>query len=109
MPAAPRPRRSVLFVPASNARAVEKARILDADGLIFDLEDAVAPNMKPAAREQVARALASGGYGARELFLRANALSTEWGYHDLVAAAAMPIDAVLLPKVESADTVRQAQ
>jgi citrate lyase subunit beta/citryl-CoA lyase len=109
MPAAPRPRRSVLFVPASNARAVEKARILDADGLIFDLEDAVAPNMKPAAREQVARALASGGYGARELFLRANALSTEWGYQDLVAAAAMPIDAVLLPKVESADTVRQAQ
>jgi hypothetical protein len=68
----------VLFMPASNARAVEKARTLDADGLIFDLEDAVAPDAKPAARDQIARALAAGGYGARELFLRVNALSTAW-------------------------------
>jgi len=96
-------------MPASNARAVDKARTLDADGLIFDLEDAVAPDAKPAAREQIARALAAGGYGARELFLRVNALSTAWGHADLAAATAMPIDAVVLPKVESADTVRQAR
>jgi citrate lyase subunit beta/citryl-CoA lyase len=109
MSAASRPRRSVLFMPASNARALEKARSLGADGLIFDLEDAVAPDAKPAARESVARALASGGYGARELFLRVNALSTPWGHADLVSAAAMPIDAVVLPKVESAHTVQQAR
>jgi len=109
MSAASRPRRSVLFMPASNARALEKARSLDADGLIFDLEDAVAPDAKPAARESVACALAAGGYGARELFLRVNALSTPWGQADLIAAAAMPIDAVVLPKVESADTVQQAR
>jgi citrate lyase subunit beta/citryl-CoA lyase len=109
MSAASRPRRSVLFMPASNARALEKARSLSADGLIFDLEDAVAPDAKPAARESVARALASGGYGSRELFLRVNALSTPWGHADLVSAAAMPIDAVVLPKVESAHTVQQAR
>ncbi len=109
MPAAPRPRRSVLFMPASNARALEKSRSLDADGLIFDLEDAVAPDAKPAARESAAGALASGGYGARELFLRVNALSTPWGHADLVAAAAMPIDAVVLPKVEGGDMVRQVR
>src|SRR3954468_8551948 len=78
MSAVSRPSRSVLFMPASNARALEKARSLGADGLIFDLEDAVAPDAKPAARESVARALAAGGYGARELFLRVNALSTPW-------------------------------
>jgi citrate lyase subunit beta / citryl-CoA lyase len=109
MSAASRPRRSVLFMPASNARALEKARSLGADGLIFDLEDVVAPDAKPAARESVARALASGGYGARELFLRVNALSTPWGHADLVSAAAMPIDAVVLPKVESAHTVQRAR
>ena len=95
MSASSRPRRSVLFMPASNARALEKARSLGADGLIFDLEDAVAPDAKPAARESVARALASGGYGSRELFLRVNALSTPWGRADLLSAAAMPIDAVV--------------
>lgn len=109
MSAASRPRRSVLFMPASNARALEKARSLDADGLIFDLEDAVAPDAKPTARDSVARALSSGGYGARELFLRVNALATPWGHADLLAAAAMPIDAVVLPKVESADTVQQTR
>ncbi len=109
MPAALRPRRSVLFMPASNTRALEKARTLPADGLIFDLEDAVAPDAKSSARVSVARALAMGSYNKRELLLRVNALTTEWGHADLVAAAGMPIDAVLLPKVESADAVRQAQ
>ena len=109
MPSASRPRRSVLFMPASNARALEKARSLDADGLIFDLEDAVAPDAKPAARDSVAGAVAAGGYGARELFLRVNALSTPWGHEDLASAATMPIDAVVLPKVESAVTVHEAR
>src|ERR1700722_2731576 len=109
MPAALRPRRSVLFMPASNTRALEKARTLPADGLIFDLEDAVAPDAKSAARVNAARSLAIGGYNKRELLLRVNTLTTEWGRADLVAAAGMPIDAVLLPKVESADAVRQAE
>jgi len=104
----PRPRRSFLFMPGSNARALEKARSLDADGLIFDLEDAVAPHAKLVARQSVAQALGSGGYGERELFVRVNALATPWGHADQAAAAAMPIDAVVLPKVESGDTVRQA-
>jgi citrate lyase subunit beta/citryl-CoA lyase len=101
-----RPRRSLLYVPGSNPRAVEKARALTADGLIFDLEDAVAPEVKEGARGIVAAALAEGGYGKRELVLRVNALDTPWGRADLGAAAAMPIDAVLLPKVESAERVR---
>jgi citrate lyase subunit beta/citryl-CoA lyase len=109
MPASPRPRRSVLFMPGANARALEKARGLGADGLVFDLEDAVAPDAKAAARDAVSRALRAGGYGRRELFVRVNALATEWGFADLEAAAALPIDAVLLPKVESADAVRQAE
>ena len=108
-PTALRPRRSVLFMPASNARALEKARSLPADGLIFDLEDAVAPDAKSAARDGVARSLAAGSYGRREVMLRVNALTTDWGHADLVAAASVPIDAVVLPKVESAAAVRQAQ
>jgi citrate lyase subunit beta / citryl-CoA lyase len=107
MMAAPiRPRRSVLFMPGANARALEKARELPADGLIFDLEDAVAPDAKPQAREAVAAAVGQGGYGRRELVLRVNALDTEWGADDLKAASAMRLDAVLLPKVESAERVR---
>ena len=102
MLASPRPRRSVLYMPGSNPRALEKARSLAADGFIFDLEDAVAPDAKAAARDTVARALAAGGYGGREVMLRVNAPTTVWGAADLVAAAAMPIDAVLLPKVEDA-------
>jgi citrate lyase subunit beta/citryl-CoA lyase len=109
MSTAVRPRRSVLFMPASNARALEKARGLPADGLIFDLEDAVAPDAKSAARDGVGQSLVAGGYGRREVMLRVNALTTDWGHADLVAAALMPIDAVVLPKVESADAVRQAQ
>ena len=102
-----RPRRSLLFMPGANPRALDKARELPADGLIFDLEDAVAPDAKEAAREAVAAALAQGGYGKRELVLRVNALDTEWGEDDLRAAASMPLDAVLLPKVESAERVRE--
>src|SRR5215468_1503934 len=107
MPAVFRPRRSLLFMPGSNARALEKARSLPADGLIFDLEDAVAPEVKATARATVAAALAEGGYGGREIVLRVNALDTPWGHADLAAAAAMPLDAVLLPKVESPDRVSQ--
>jgi citrate lyase subunit beta / citryl-CoA lyase len=103
-----RPRRSALFVPGSNPRALDRARALPADALIFDLEDAVAPAAKDEARTAVAAALAAGGYGARERVLRVNALDTPWGHADLAAAATMPLDAVLLPKVESADRVRLA-
>src|SRR5262245_24432606 len=106
MPAVFRPRRSLLFMPGSNPRALDKARGLPADGLIFDLEDAVAPHAKESARAIVAAALAQGGYGGRELVLRVNALDTPWGHGDLATAATMPIDAVLLPKVEGAERVR---
>jgi citrate lyase subunit beta / citryl-CoA lyase len=105
MPAAPRPRRSLLYMPGSNPRVLEKARALPADGLIFDLEDAVAAEAKERARGLVAAALAEGGYGGRELVLRVNAIDTPWGHADLAAAATMPIDAVLLPKVENPDRV----
>jgi citrate lyase subunit beta/citryl-CoA lyase len=101
-----RPRRSVLFVPGSNPRAMEKARELPADGLIFDLEDAVAPDMKAMARSGVAAALTAGGYAPRELVVRVNPLEGAWGHADLAAAATLPIDAILLPKVESAERVR---
>ena len=108
MPASLRPRRSVLFMPGSNARALDKARELPADGLIFDLEDAVAPAAKEAARRTVADALAAAGYGRRERVLRVNPLDGPWGRADLAAAASLPIDAVLLPKVESAAMVARA-
>jgi citrate lyase subunit beta/citryl-CoA lyase len=101
-------RRSVLFVPGATPRALEKARTLPADGLIFDLEDAVAPAGKDAARASVAAAARAGGYGTRELILRVNPLDTPWGDADLAIAADLPIDAVLLPKVERAETVRLA-
>lgn len=104
-----RPRRSVLYMPGSNQRALEKGRQLPADGLILDLEDAVAPDAKVQARENVRKALAEGGYGKRELIVRANALSTPWGYEDVVMAAHSGAHALLLPKVESADTVRQVE
>jgi citrate lyase subunit beta/citryl-CoA lyase len=103
-----RPRRSVLYMPGSNARALEKARSLPADALIFDLEDAVAPEAKASAREQVGAAIRAGGYGRREIVIRVNALATPWGHADLMAAAGTGADAVLIPKVESADAVRQA-
>jgi citrate lyase subunit beta / citryl-CoA lyase len=106
MPAVFRPRRSLLFMPGSNPRALEKARSLPADGLIIDLEDAVAAEAKEEAWAIVAAALAAGGYGGRELVLRVNPLDTPWGHADLAAAATLPIDAVLLPKVENAERVR---
>jgi citrate lyase subunit beta/citryl-CoA lyase len=108
MPAVFRPRRSLLYMPGSNPRALEKARGLPADGLIIDLEDAVALDAKEAARAIVAAALAAGGCGTRELVLRVNPLDTPWGHADLAVAATLPVDAVLLPKVESADRVTLA-
>jgi citrate lyase subunit beta/citryl-CoA lyase len=108
MPAIVRPRRSVLYMPGSNARALEKAKSLPADGLIIDLEDAVAPDAKESARAQVVAAVRAGGYGPREVIVRVNGLATAWGHADLTAAATAGADAVLLPKVESADAVRQA-
>jgi citrate lyase subunit beta / citryl-CoA lyase len=108
-PSALHPRRSVLFVPGDNPRALEKARDLPADGLIFDLEDAVAPATKTQARAQISHALQQGGYGRRERIVRVNALETPWGAADLAAVAAMPIDAVLLPKIERPDQVHRAQ
>ncbi len=109
MAADDRPRRSVLYMPGSNPRALEKGRGLPADGLILDLEDAVAPDAKATARDVVLSALRAGGYGRRELVVRVNALSTSWGQADLVAVARARAQAVLLPKVESADAVRQAE
>ena len=93
-----RPRRSALYMPGSNARALEKARGLPADMLILDLEDAVAPDAKEAARHQVTEALTAGGYGSRELIVRVNGLETPWGRDDVAAIARRRADAVLLPK-----------
>jgi citrate lyase subunit beta/citryl-CoA lyase len=99
-----RPRRSVLYMPSSNAKALEKAKTLPVDGIILDLEDAVAPDAKAEAREAAAAAVQSGAYGARELIIRVNGIGTEW--HDAAAAAAGP-DVVLVPKVNSAEEVQQ--
>ena len=104
-----RPRRSVLYMPGSNARALEKGRTLAADGLILDLEDAVAPDAKEMARRQIGAALKAGGYGARELIVRVNGPESPWGRDDIVAAAGFGADAILLPKVESAGAVHQAE
>ncbi|MGF1615084.1 MAG: HpcH/HpaI aldolase/citrate lyase family protein [Gammaproteobacteria bacterium] len=103
------PRRSVLYMPGSNARALEKGKTLLADAIILDLEDAVAPDAKEKAREQVCAAVKAGGYGLRELVIRVNGLATPWGYADIAAAARSGANAVLLPKVESADAIRQLQ
>ncbi|MBI1383368.1 MAG: CoA ester lyase [Rhizobiales bacterium] len=101
-----RPRRSVLYMPGANARALEKARTLDADGLILDLEDAVAPDAKSMAREQVVAAVAAGGYGHREVIVRINGLDTAWGNDDLEAAARVRPDAILVPKVSEPEQIR---
>lgn len=109
MPKPVRPRRSVLYMPGSNARALEKGRSLPADALILDLEDAVAPDAKAQGRSEIARALAAKpAYGRRELVVRVNGLDTPWGHEDLASMAQAGADAVLLPKVESADMVRRA-
>jgi citrate lyase subunit beta/citryl-CoA lyase len=109
MAATARPRRSVLYMPGSNARALEKAKGLAADALILDLEDAVAPDAKALAREQVCKAVVEGGYGARELIIRTNGLDTPWGKDDIIAAAKAAPDAILLPKVENAAQVQAAE
>ena len=105
MTSPPRPRRSFLFSPGSNARALEKGRTLAADGLIFDLEDGVAPEAKEMARRQIAQAIDTGGYGRREMVVRINGLGTEWFEADIEAVAAIAADALLVPKVDDAATV----
>jgi citrate lyase subunit beta / citryl-CoA lyase len=104
-----RPRRSVLYMPGANERALEKARSIPADALILDLEDAVAPDAKVAARERVAAAAASGEYGHREVAIRVNGPGTAWHADDLRAAAQAGPDAVVVPKVDSAATVREVE
>ncbi len=108
MTATVRPRRSVLYMPGSNARALEKARSIPADALILDLEDAVAPDAKAEARAQVCEAVKQGGYGKREIIIRVNGLSTEWGEADIEAAVAAGPDGILVPKVSSAEDVAAA-
>jgi citrate lyase subunit beta/citryl-CoA lyase len=100
-----RPRRSVLYMPASNARALEKARSIPCDALILDLEDAVAPDAKPAARDAACAAAVSAGYGHREITIRVNGADTEWHRDDLAAACAAGPDAIVVPKVDSAEAV----
>lgn len=102
-----RPRRSVLYMPSANARALEKAKTIPADAIIFDLEDAVAPDAKEAAREAACAAVTSGEYGNRELTIRINGMDTQWHDADLKAAAAAGPDGIVVPKVGSADEVRQ--
>ena len=96
-----RPRRSALYLPASNPKAIAKARTLPADIVILDLEDAVAPEMKEAAREAAVAAVREGGFGTREVAIRANGLDTPWGAEDLAAIAQSGVDAVLVPKVST--------
>jgi citrate lyase subunit beta/citryl-CoA lyase len=100
-----RPRRSVLYMPGSNARALEKAKTLPADGIILDLEDSVAPDAKEAARKQVAEAVKAGGFGRREVFVRVNGIDTPWHSDDLDAAIQAAPDAILIPKVSHPHTL----
>jgi len=101
-----RPRRSMLYMPGSNARAIEKARELPADGVILDLEDAVAPDAKAQARQLIIQELQKGGFGSREVLVRINGLDTAWWRDDLAVAAASP-DALLLPKVSTPEQLRE--
>lgn len=101
-----RPRRSVLYMPGANERALEKARTLPADSLILDLEDAVAPEAKTEARERVCASVKAGGYGAREVVIRINGQDTEWGKADLRAAVHARPDAILAPKVTCGEDIR---
>ncbi|MCK5545768.1 MAG: CoA ester lyase [Rhodospirillaceae bacterium] len=109
MPNTSRPRRSALYMPGSNTRALEKARTLACDAIIMDLEDSVAPDAKKLARKQVVEAIKQGGYGKREVVVRVNALDTTWGYKDIAMAASSGADVILLPKTESANAVRQLE
>lgn len=100
-----RPRRSVLYMPGSNARAIEKAKTLPCDGVVLDLEDSVAPDAKEAARDQVAAAVKAGGFGKREVFVRVNGVDTPWHADDLSAAAHAAPDAILVPKISNPETL----
>ena len=102
-----RPYRSVLYIPGSKQRALEKARSLPVDAIILDLEDAVTPEAKPAARKTLATALSEGGYGARVQIVRINGLDTPWWQDDIAALAACAPDAILLPKVNSPDEIQR--
>lgn len=104
-----RPRRSALYMPGSNARALEKAKSLDADVVIFDLEDAVAPDAKAQAREQVVAAVEGGGYGLREVVVRINGLGSDWIEDDIAAIKVTGADALLVPKVESRGDIDQLE
>jgi citrate lyase subunit beta/citryl-CoA lyase len=101
-----RPRRSVLYMPGANERALEKAKTIPADALILDLEDAVAPDAKPEARERVCAAASSGEYGLKEVTIRVNGLDTQWGLDDLRAAAKAGPAAVVVPKIGSVEDIR---
>ena len=98
-----RPRRSLLFMPGSNARALEKARNLPADGIILDLEDSVAPDAKALARDQIAQAIAAKGFGKREVLIRINALDSPWWIDDVAMAGKARPDGILVPKVSSVE------
>ncbi len=106
MAASVRPRRSVLYMPGSNTRAMEKAKTIAADAIILDLEDAVSPDAKATARQQIVDALAGGGYGKREMIVRINGLDTPWGADDMAAIAKSGADAILVPKINDAATVQ---
>jgi citrate lyase subunit beta/citryl-CoA lyase len=103
-----RPRRSILYMPGANARALDKARSLAADGLILDMEDAVSPDAKEVARQQIVDNVSQGGYGSRELIIRVNGLSTQWGKDDVAAVAKIGAGAILFPKIESPEEIHAA-
>jgi citrate lyase subunit beta / citryl-CoA lyase len=98
-----RPRRSLLFMPGSNARALEKARNLPADGIILDIEDSVAPEAKGLARDQIAQAISAGGFGRREVWIRTNAPDSPWWGDDIAMAAKARPDGILVPKISSVE------
>ncbi|NBS45310.1 MAG: CoA ester lyase, partial [Acetobacteraceae bacterium] len=105
MSASLRPRRSVLYMPASNARALEKAKTLDADGIILDLEDAVAPDAKEQARDMACATASAGGFGQREVIIRVNGLETDWGAEDVKRAAQSGAHALCFPKISTAQAL----
>ena len=105
--AMPRPRRSALYMPGANERALEKGKSLSADVLIMDLEDGVAPDTKAEARARIVSMIEGGGYGNRELCVRINGEGSDWYEDDVAAIAASPADAIVLPKVNDPEFVRQ--
>src|SRR5690349_9335108 len=109
MPASPRPRRSALYVPGANTRALDKGRTIATDVLILDLEDAVAPAAKESARAAVAAAVGAHAYGRREVVIRVNGLETPWIARDIAAAVAAKPDAVLIPKLSRTEDLRRAR